>query len=247
MPTERLIIENFKGIAHLELEVKPFTVLIGPQSVGKSVAAKLLYYFKSLPQEVFNAATSLNEEDPENSLDSWLVGRFDKLLPRPNRAAGKSFLQYSFGQASISLQSDGDDYFPWQIRLPKFLRDEFKTLKAAYLARVKAKTNQDVGSFMELWSSRAVLQEGYLRNIEDKSGQRMPPLLPFIPAGRSFYAQVEKDAASFFESANVDPFVAQFGKFLAYLKDPSSPLVRPPSRQALHATRLIEHLVSGRY
>ena len=38
MPTERLIIDNFKGISHLDLEVKPFTVLIGPQSVpGKSV------------------------------------------------------------------------------------------------------------------------------------------------------------------------------------------------------------------
>jgi predicted ATPase len=31
MATERIVIENYKGIKKLDLEVRPFTVLIGPQ------------------------------------------------------------------------------------------------------------------------------------------------------------------------------------------------------------------------
>jgi len=245
MPAERLIIENFKGISHLELEVKPFTVLIGPQSVGKSVTAKLLYFFKRLPFEVFSAAIGVGLENPENSLDSWLSGRFDRLLPRPNRASGNSVLRYSIGDATISFESNGDDYSPWQIKLPEFLRGGFSEIKAKYSAL--AKSHQDMGSISEPWALRASLQDGFFKMLEDRLGQRMPPLLPFIPAGRSFYAQVEKDSASFFESAILDPFVAEFGKFLAYLKDPSSSLVRPPSRLADQASRLIEHLLGGKY
>ena len=38
-----LIIENFAGIEHLRLDVHPITVIIGLQSVGKSITAKLVY------------------------------------------------------------------------------------------------------------------------------------------------------------------------------------------------------------
>jgi hypothetical protein len=245
MPTERLVIENFKGISHHDLEVRPFTVLIGPQSVGKSVTAKLLYYFKNLPLELFNAAIGVRAEDSEKSLDSWLSGRFDRLLPRPNRATGNSILKYSIGDATFSLQSNGDDYSPWQISLPEFLRAEFAAIKAEYSDM--ARNKQDQRSLLALWGLRASLQDGFLKRLEEKLGQRMPPLLPFIPAGRSFYAQVERDSASFFESARLDPFVAEFGKFLAYLRDPSSSPLRPPSQQSDHASRLIDHLLGGKY
>lgn len=40
-PHERLIIDNFAGIKHLEIELKKINILIGPQGTGKSVCAKL--------------------------------------------------------------------------------------------------------------------------------------------------------------------------------------------------------------
>jgi hypothetical protein len=58
---------------------------------------------------------------------------------------------------------------------------------------------------------------------------------------------VEKDAASFFESANLDPFVAGFGRFLAFVKD-STPFRSAKSwKSGRLAEELTERLLSGKY
>ena len=186
MPTERLIIENFKGISHLDLEVRPFTVLIGPQSVGKSVTAKLLYYFQTLPLHVFNAAIKKSE----SSLDREFLDRFAKLLPPPNRTAGKSAVRYSIGDTAFSLLNEGDDESGWKLALPSFLEAEFVRIKAEHSEL--AKKQQGPGSFGVLSSLLISLQSGFVRNLEERLGEKSIDWVWFIPAGRSFYSQVEK-------------------------------------------------------
>ena len=43
---EKLTVKNFAGITDLKIEIKRINILIGPQASGKSVCAKLLFYFK---------------------------------------------------------------------------------------------------------------------------------------------------------------------------------------------------------
>ncbi len=45
---QRIIIENFGPIQHLDLEIKDLSLFIGEQATGKSTVAKLVYFFKSL-------------------------------------------------------------------------------------------------------------------------------------------------------------------------------------------------------
>jgi AAA15 family ATPase/GTPase len=45
---EKLEIKNFAGLKDVSIDVKPITGLIGPQASGKSVTAKLLYYFRTM-------------------------------------------------------------------------------------------------------------------------------------------------------------------------------------------------------
>ncbi len=45
---EKLIIENIADFERVELELKNFNLLIGPQASGKSVIAKLLHFFKEV-------------------------------------------------------------------------------------------------------------------------------------------------------------------------------------------------------
>ncbi|GFE67559.1 hypothetical protein [Chroococcus sp. FPU101] len=44
---EKLIVTNFLNIKHIELEIGKINIPIGPQAQGKSVVAKLVYFFKS--------------------------------------------------------------------------------------------------------------------------------------------------------------------------------------------------------
>ncbi len=67
---QKLIIENFKQIAHAEIEVRDFLLLIGPQASGKSTIAKLIYFFKFLQQfyvDLFGVDT------PEMSADTLMM------------------------------------------------------------------------------------------------------------------------------------------------------------------------------
>ncbi len=51
---QKIVIENFMAIPYAEIEVNKVLVLIGEQASGKSTIAKLIYFFKSLRDELFN-------------------------------------------------------------------------------------------------------------------------------------------------------------------------------------------------
>ena len=40
-----LVIDNFLIFDHAEIDINKFTVFIGPQASGKSIVAKLVYFF----------------------------------------------------------------------------------------------------------------------------------------------------------------------------------------------------------
>jgi len=67
---QKLIIENFKQISHAEIEVKDFLLLIGPQASGKSIIAKLIFFFKSIQQFYIDL---FDVEERELSVDDVIV------------------------------------------------------------------------------------------------------------------------------------------------------------------------------
>ena len=75
---EKLIINNFAGIKDAIFELCPITVLIGPQATGKSVLAKLLYYFRDQPREMIRAASEGDGWEP--FLDQ-MGGKFAAFFP----------------------------------------------------------------------------------------------------------------------------------------------------------------------
>jgi predicted ATPase len=51
---QKIIIENFGPIQYAEIEVKKILVLIGEQASGKSTIAKLIYFFKTIQEDLFS-------------------------------------------------------------------------------------------------------------------------------------------------------------------------------------------------
>ena len=49
---QKIIIKNFGAIEYAEIEIKKVLVLIGEQASGKSTIAKLIYFFKSLKENL---------------------------------------------------------------------------------------------------------------------------------------------------------------------------------------------------
>jgi len=51
---QKIIIKNFGAIKYAEIEVKKILVLIGEQASGKSTIAKLIYFFKTIQEDLFS-------------------------------------------------------------------------------------------------------------------------------------------------------------------------------------------------
>lgn len=60
---QKIIIKNFGAIEYAEIEIKKVLVLIGEQASGKSTIAKLIYFFKTLRDDVFNQIYKDQERD----------------------------------------------------------------------------------------------------------------------------------------------------------------------------------------
>ncbi len=54
LPMQKIIINNFGAIKYAEIEVKKILVLIGEQASGKSTIAKLIYFFKTIQEDLFS-------------------------------------------------------------------------------------------------------------------------------------------------------------------------------------------------
>jgi hypothetical protein len=227
--SERLQIENFAGIEHLELEPQPFTILIGPQSVGKSVTAKLFFFFKSVPFTLYHAAL----DDTELNAVDVLSQRFGEILPNPTHSGGAARISYSAGDTEIVFQHAGKKNSYWEVYLSKGLLKAFSLLQNGF--RDDGDDEDDRGSDGA---------EAYFKRVEEMyPGSSTRPR--FVPAGRSFFTQIERDFASYFESASLDPFVAEFGTFLAHVKRP--PRIKELLPAAEPALALAKELLSGHY
>ena len=76
---ESISINNFLVIKKAELEIKKINVIIGPQANGKSVIAKLIYFFKSTSHDFLNGIRS---NKPKRALDLDILNDFEKRFPR---------------------------------------------------------------------------------------------------------------------------------------------------------------------
>ncbi len=73
---QKIVINNFAAIKYAEIEIKNFLILIGEQASGKSTIAKLIYFFKSLPDVVFEDLYSYTlQNDIEDKLYFTLLIR----------------------------------------------------------------------------------------------------------------------------------------------------------------------------
>lgn len=231
-PLERLTIDGFAGIKNFDLTVQPFTVLIGPQSVGKSIVAKLLFLFKSAPRDIYLDALGDTPSSPERVL----LDRFQEALPSPTAFGEAAEITYSVGGARFNLKHTGKLKASWKMRIPDDLKSAHQ-----HLVRDLQKENGDEGTsdFNDL------VKEAYYDRV-GKVWQNPLEQSRFVPAGRSFFSQLEGNAAAFLENASLDRFLSEFWKFLAVLKGRREIRGKPLPAGAL-ASALAEQLLDGRY
>ena len=76
MKKESLSINNFLGVSNLDIKIGDFTLLIGPQAVGKSITLKLIYFFRKIRSYIIDYYVLKNEK----RIEEFIIGKFKEIF-----------------------------------------------------------------------------------------------------------------------------------------------------------------------
>jgi predicted ATPase len=194
--SERLIVKNFLCLEDIDIEVKDFLILIGPQAAGKSLCAKLLYFARTiLGEAVIYHGTKTPGESPDFPM--ILAARFESFFPKSCWSEQAFYIEYQKETTK----------FCW---IAKERKQELKIhLDHEILAYLKTMQRDDIKPNYNLKENRKIYK--YFASFAATD--------IFIPAGRSFFSLLQKNIFRFLRTDNsIDPFLVEFGVFYEDIK-----------------------------
>ncbi|MGI0493184.1 AAA family ATPase [Alkalinema pantanalense CENA528] len=219
--TERLLVRNFAGIQNLEIEVKRINVLIGPQASGKSICAKLLFYFKRLIEQYFLAA-EINQTQEE--VDAHYRGVFEAYFPPESWGKEAFYIRYEISPIFIEINGCQFGEETFSLKYSDVFSAGFTALRKTVDRAAERVNSQLPSEVLEVWArpalNRSFLKRSWLGSLPKVIGEEVGFSQLLIPAGRAFFAILQVNIFSFLSSNNsLDPFLREFGAIYENLKD----------------------------
>jgi len=244
---EKLTITNFLSIHFAEIEVRRINLWIGPQASGKSIIAKLLYFFKKEIGREFKETIRAGQGKREFKLS--LAAKFEAIFPRAYWESQALCIHYTCGELSITIErkrANGRaglsfNCSDWLYRLQSNLKKRHQlSLEEAKKPTSGEKFQQHYISFgFDAFIGTYIHKLGCSENFEDQI---------FIPASRTFFATLQKNIFSFLASEiNIDYFLKEFGSIYERTKLPRSGSFRLNLNVQRDIEKLMESIIAGRY
>lgn len=221
---ENLEIANFAGIKHLDIDLGNLTLLLGPQAVGKSIALKIIYFFRNLRSYILDFYTA-RKEDNEKKLSTYLVQKFFNFFPPEcyiDNCNEKTLIKYSFYHLNELQEWTIRRISPKQFSMESSVSFEridqsFDDAKKRFEGQEKSSSitsDEDLDLSSEKKSLRSFLNESIYSFLPNE-------MKIFIPAGRSFFANIDNNiwAALSENVILLDPILTDFGKIYSNFKN----------------------------
>lgn len=213
---EKLIIENFLNIKHIEIEIADINIIIGPQAQGKSILAKLVFFFKDF---WYNYRISILRQQNKREFDRSIIQEFQEI-----------FSQYSWKDNCFKLEYHLDKY---EIILENKIVSKSTKLNLSYSEDLSRARNNIIKNTKQSTKNGQLSLLSFI--FEDS--EEIDLLLSFsdsnldfirldnlekpifIPAGRSFFANLQKNIFSFLVgNISIDYFLKEFGSLYESIK-----------------------------
>ncbi len=193
----KLIVKNFITIKEAIYEPKWLNIIIGEQTSGKSLLVKLDYFFKEI----------IIEELYSSILNRYLKHQFLNSLK-------EKFFKY-FNKELVNSNNFSIEYIynnQYSIKI-------FKNKNS-----IKIETDKSIDNLRNrLKRELTKIKENDFKTQLEKIKINLNKIFPlnnvFIPAGRSFFANIDNNIFTILaEDSKIDPFLIEFGKELEFLK-----------------------------
>lgn len=204
---EKLTINNFLVIQKAEIEFKDINLLIGPQANGKSVIARLIYLFKNFLSNTF--FDSVKENLSKREVDKLALSDFEKMFPKYAWENQQLFIQYEFNSHYITFKTKkkADGKSSLLIEVSKSLCDFRTKLRKNY------ETIKNENKAKSIISDYKIYNDALAKTFDEHQLNKINELSLFIPAGRSFFANVNENIFSLLASGTFefDQILSDFG------------------------------------
>ena len=207
---ERITIKNFAGIDSLDISLNKINVFIGKQASGKSVTAKLIYYFKGVSRDFLDCALS---DKTKIQAEKKLLSKFEEYFPTDTWPTKNFEIVYYFDNNFIRLTKENGKI---KIQFSDAVAKLFNYCKRVIKTDRQHFSPQDK---FEIYKPTYRIHEKYLSIVEKELGYNASYNPLFIPAGRSFFANLQSSIFSFLSNNKaIDPFLVEFGSFYENIK-----------------------------
>lgn len=208
---ESIQISNFAGIHNLELNLSSVVVLIGPQASGKSVTVKLIFFFKSFFGEIFR---SISDQESKKVLDKRQVDKFVLYFPKEAWQKGNFKITYLVNDSFVSIEKSASNQlkFEYSESIKRLIQ---KGRQLQQLEQKRILQDPKATGF----PSNKVFRDKFDKFLKDEISEISTLDQLFVPAGRSFFANLQSAIFSFLsENKTLDPFLISFGASYEFYK-----------------------------
>jgi hypothetical protein len=212
---ETITIKNFGGLKNVTIPLNSINIFIGKQASGKSVTAKLIYFFRKLLENIFDG---LNQDKKSKEINEEIIKLFSKYFPVDSWSSKDFLIEYEMSELSIILFNKEKTFTFENIIIEKKAKNELrinssKLVKGISLLRkfiLECLKSEELPEYLKKESpnfvSKFIYQIG-LGTITKTFGSQV-----FIPAGRSFFSNIQNSIFSILSSGqSFDPFLVEFG------------------------------------
>jgi len=210
---ERIEINGFLTIDHADFEIRKINILIGAQAQGKSVIAKLAYFFKNFFPSIF--IPSVEKFETKEEIEKKCLAQFEQIFPSYSWISQEFSIVYTNGDYQVSItRTKADTKFTLKLNYCNELSDLHKELENCYklaLDELDAQPREQKYKYTllpKIWDFNQTVSEKIKDSVFSSINNR--PI--FIPASRSFFANLQKNIFSFLANdIDIDPFIKEFG------------------------------------
>ena len=210
---EKLTVKNFLNINDIEFNLSKINIIIGQQASGKSVIAKLVYFFKDF---FIKYRSSIQNKQKKSEFDRSIITTFKIIFPEYSWKHQEFKVLYEFDSYSIALSNQKPDNDKYKLSL--IYSEDLVKVRKKLLSEYNKKTleyaennPEKIEEYYNTIFTKYVLRDNSINSFD---------LITFIPAGRSFFANLQNNIFSFLsENIVIDYFLKEFGSAYERVKN----------------------------
>ncbi|NOJ67252.1 AAA family ATPase [Acinetobacter indicus] len=218
---ERLVVKKFLLLQDIDIEIKKYNFLLGPQASGKSILAKLLYFFHKIPQLIQSNLDS--DIIKEHILDN-IKERFKTIFPENLWNNDVFEITYYLDDFSIKIGNKDTKTKSLDIVFCKKYSKTFDSiLNIAKNSKIENRKKPLEDIIDDLSKSESPSNSSKIKlfikdnepliNFFEKSGSI------FIPSSRCVYSLLAEKPATNSKTFSTDYFLNNFGELYENLKE----------------------------